>query len=68
VGCADGVEHAFDFGIKLLAEGVGAELEAGLDERCVLFDGDAGLASTLPRIQLSRSVTVWSRNSSTATS
>ena len=40
---ADGVEHAFDLGVESIAECLVAELEAGLDQRGILFDGDAGV-------------------------
>ena len=40
VRLADGVEHALDFGVELVAECLVAELEARLDQRGVLFDSD----------------------------
>ena len=43
VRLADGVEHAFDFGVERVAEVLVAELEARLDQRGVLFDGEAGV-------------------------
>ena len=37
VRLADGVEHALDFGVELVAEGLVAEFEAGLDQRGILL-------------------------------
>ena len=43
VGLADGVEHAFDLGVEIVAEFLVAEFEAGLDEGGILFNGDIGV-------------------------
>ena len=38
VGFADGGEHAANLSVQLVAEGLIAELEAGLNQRSVLFN------------------------------
>src|SRR5579862_6807140 len=68
VGLADGVEGGFHFGIDRIAESLGREFEARFDEAAFCSTVRLGFDSRLPRIQLSRSVTVSRRNSWVATS